>query len=198
MVGELERTGLEALMDLSKWRGPASEYLKSLEAAIAANKTLDATVKKQAATLGASEKEVKRAAASLAQFEKATAKAKRESESLDKAMRAQRESMGRFYASFGRNLQQFGKNMSRYVTLPLVAAGGASAKFAMDFEQKMANIQSIGKQTTKELGLLGDELLAMSTDLSVTSASAIELADTFYFLQGSGFAGKEACLWRWG
>lgn len=174
MADGLERTGIEALMDLSKWRGPASEYLKSLNKMIATNKNLDNAVKSQAKILSASEKEVKRAATSMA------------------ALAKQVESTGRFYASAGRNMQQFGKVMSRYVTLPILAATGASIKFAVDFEQKMANIQSIGKQTAVELGALGDELLAMSTDLSQTSASATELADTFYFLQGSGFAGQEA------
>ena len=174
MAGELERTGLEALMDLSRWRGSAKEYLSDLDKMIAQNKRLDTEVGKQAKSLKSSEGEVKRAAASM------------------KQLASEVEATGRFYASFGRNLQQFGKNLSRYVTLPLLAVGGASAKFAIDFEQKMANIQSIGRQTTAELGKLGDELIAMSTDLNMSSASAVELADTFYFLQGSGFEGADA------
>jgi len=170
----VELVGLEAIMGLTGFRGNAKEYLDTLDAMIKKNKALDDAVEEASYQSGLSEKKIK---ALNTQIRRSVVDTK---------------AWGRSLASTGRTFQQVGRNMTRYITLPLIAAGGASAKFAVDFEQKMANIPSIGRQTTGELRLLGDELLDMSTDLKLSSASAIELAETFYFLQGSGFEGADA------
>ena len=38
---------------------------------------------------------------------------------------------------FGKSVQSVGKKMSTMVTLPLLAAGGASLKMSMDFQKSM-------------------------------------------------------------
>lgn len=175
---ELSRTGIRAMMDLSQFRGPANEYLRALAQMIEKNREAEKAVQNTAQSWGIQEKEVKQAAQAIT-----AANAKHIAEV---------ERLGRTYTSFGRNLQQVGANLSRYVTLPLLAAAGAAGKVAVDFEQKMAAIQSIGGQTGAELETLGQKFLDMSMDITQSSASALELADVFYFLQGSGFQGAEA------
>ena len=46
-------------------------------------------------------------------------------------------------AKIGKKLTDIGKTMTKYVTLPIVAAGTASTKFAMDFADSMAKVSTI-------------------------------------------------------
>lgn len=89
-------------------------------------------------------------------------------------------------------MKSMGKTMSVGVTLPLLAVGVAGVKMASDLDKSMRNIQSISKQTDAEMLTLRDTFLAMSTDLSVTTDSADQLAQAFYNIQSSGFAGDDA------
>lgn len=89
-------------------------------------------------------------------------------------------------------LTSVGAGMTAAITVPLVAAGAAGVKMALDLDAAMRNIQSISKQTDAEIAALSDTFIDMSTDLSKTTDSAKNLADAFYTIQGSGFAGADA------
>jgi TP901 family phage tail tape measure protein len=56
----------------------------------------------------------------------------------------------------------------------------------------MRNIQSVGRQTEEELSALSDTFVRMSTDATVTRDSALNLANAFQEIQGSGFEGADA------
>ncbi|NCD41520.1 MAG: phage tail tape measure protein, partial [Bacteroidia bacterium] len=43
----------------------------------------------------------------------------------------------------GENLQKVGKSLTTYVTLPIIAAGGAATKMAMDFETDFAKVSTL-------------------------------------------------------
>jgi len=45
--------------------------------------------------------------------------------------------------AFGSKLQSVGGNLTRSLTLPLVAAGGAATKMAFDFDKSMTKIKSL-------------------------------------------------------
>jgi len=92
----------------------------------------------------------------------------------------------------GSMMTSTGAMMTAGITLPLLAAGGAAAKFATDFDAQMRNIQSISKQSDESLGVLSDRFITMSTDLTKTRDSAENLAKGFYQIQSSGFAGEDA------
>ncbi len=89
-------------------------------------------------------------------------------------------------------MNKLGQDLSLKVTAPLVAIGTASVKMAMDLDESMRNIQSVGGQTEEELQALSDLFVDMSTDITKTTDSAQNLADAFYDIQGSGFEGADA------
>lgn len=92
----------------------------------------------------------------------------------------------------GQKMQSVGAKMTASLTVPIVAAGAAGVKMAMDLDEAMRNIQSVGGQTNEELKALSDTFVDMSTDLTKTTDSAQALASAFYDIQGSGFEGADA------
>jgi len=101
-------------------------------------------------------------------------------------------SVGASLSAFGGALGNLGRGMTLGITLPLAAVSVAAAKTAIDLDASMRNIQSISKESDTSLMALRDTFLDMSTDMSVTTASANELAEGFYQIQSSGFAGADA------
>jgi hypothetical protein len=61
--------------------------------------------------------------------------------------------------------------MTRNVTLPLVAIGGAAIKMSADLDKSMRNIQAFGGQTEDQLKDLSDSFREMSKD-SISSLRA--------------------------
>ena len=94
--------------------------------------------------------------------------------------------------SLGKSATALGKTLTAGLTLPLVGIGIAAVKMASDMDREMKNIQSISKATDAEIAALSQTFVDMSTDLTVTTDSAVKLAEGFYTIQGSGFAGADA------
>lgn len=92
----------------------------------------------------------------------------------------------------GQQAHAVGRDLTVGLTLPIVGMGTAAVKAAGDLDQGMKNIQSISKQTDRDINALSDSFVDMSTDLSQTTDSAAGLASAFYDIQGSGFAGADA------
>ncbi len=92
----------------------------------------------------------------------------------------------------GASLTNVGAKMTAAFTVPIVAAGVAAVKTAMDFDRSMKNIQSISGKTNEEIAQLGQVFLDMSRNIEMTTDSAQNLADGFYDIQSSGFAGTDA------
>lgn len=93
--------------------------------------------------------------------------------------------------SFGDNVTKIGTSLTT-LTAPLALAGATGVKMAMDLDREMRNIQSISKATDAEIATLSDTFIDMSTDITKTTDSAINLASAFYDIQGSGFEGADA------
>lgn len=101
-------------------------------------------------------------------------------------------------SSISSGLKSAGSALTMGVTLPLVAASVAVGALGVNavqtgakFDTQMKNIQSISKQTDGEIQMLGNEFLRMSENINVTTDSATKLAEGFYFIQSSGFAGAD-------
>lgn len=92
----------------------------------------------------------------------------------------------------GSSLTQIGGMMTAAITVPVLAAGAAIVKTSSDMDTQMRNIQSISRQTDEEIAALRKQFIDMSTDLTKTTDSAEVLAQGFYFIQSSGFAGADA------
>ena len=90
---------------------------------------------------------------------------------------------------FGRSVQAVGSSMSTMITLPLVAAGGASIKMSLDFQKSMTKIQTLVGKTDVEIKGMTDDILAMSGDVA---KSPVELAEGLYFLESAGLRAENA------
>ena len=89
----------------------------------------------------------------------------------------------------GRKMQNIGKSLSKYVTLPLVAAGTASFMAAKDFEASMSKITGLVGVASDQVEKWKDDLLRLGPELGKTPT---ELADALFFVTSAGLRGAEA------
>ncbi len=80
-------------------------------------------------------------------------------------------------ANIGKKLTSVGKTMTKYVTLPIVAAGTASTKFAMDFADSVAKVSTIADTGKVPIENLKSGILDLSNK---TGKAATELAEGLY------------------
>ena len=96
---------------------------------------------------------------------------------------------------FAKNVEGVTKGLSETGEglIKLGAAGAAglalATKASMDFDTQLRNIQSISKSTEEEIQGMGDTFVRLSKQLP---QSATQLAEGFYNIQSSGFAGSDA------
>jgi len=97
--------------------------------------------------------------------------------------------------NIGKNLEDMGRTVSdagvgfAKIGAAGVAGLGLATKSAMDFDSQLRNIQSISKSTESEIQSMGKTFIGLSKELPQT---ATQLAEGFYNIQGSGFAGADA------
>jgi TP901 family phage tail tape measure protein len=91
--------------------------------------------------------------------------------------------------SFGSKLQSVGGNLTRSLTLPLVAIGGAATKMAFDFDKSMTMIKSLVGVAGDEVDAMGETAKQMALD---TGKSASEAAEALFFITSAGLRGDEA------
>jgi TP901 family phage tail tape measure protein len=91
--------------------------------------------------------------------------------------------------NFGKRVSALGSSLQTRLTLPLVAAGGASIKMAADFDKSMTQIKTL-------VGVAGDTVDQMSVSVKrlATEAgiSSGEAADALFFITSAGLRGAEA------
>ncbi len=95
-------------------------------------------------------------------------------------------------ANIGATISQVGLAMTATLTLPIIAALGASGKLAVDFDKAMKSIQTISKQTDSEIKNISQDILKMSTDIKQTVDSPTELAQALYEINSAAFYGTDA------
>ena len=89
----------------------------------------------------------------------------------------------------GRKMQNIGRSLSKYVTLPLVAAGTASFMAAKDFEASMSKITGLVGVASDQVEQWKDDLIKLGPELGKTPT---ELADALFFVTSAGLRGAEA------
>jgi TP901 family phage tail tape measure protein len=83
---------------------------------------------------------------------------------MDKANKEMAGSVDKLNAKLkitGDLMMNVGKSMTRYLTVPLAAAGGLAIKMASDWQQGMAKINTTAQLSAKELKKLGDEIYSI-------------------------------------
>jgi len=93
------------------------------------------------------------------------------------------------FKKLGDSAMAVGKQMSMRMTLPIVAAGGASIKMASDFESSMTKIQSLVGRSEQEVKGLTESVLKLSGE---TARAPQELADAMFFITSAGIEGADA------
>lgn len=96
--------------------------------------------------------------------------------------------IGQSMQRIGTNLQQSGAVMTRRLTLPLVAAGGAIVKVAADFETGMNRVRAVSGATGTEFDALRNQAMELGR---TTQFSAAQAADAMGFLAMAGFDANE-------
>lgn len=91
----------------------------------------------------------------------------------------------------GSSLTAAGKKVNRGVTLPILAIGAVTGKFAIDFEKQMRNVNSIAQLPEPTFQRLNKQVLAMA---GPTAQAPKTLAEGLYDLVSSGFDAKESIV----
>jgi len=91
--------------------------------------------------------------------------------------------------SFGNKMQTVGRSMSTKLTLPLVAAGTAATKLALDFDKSMTQIESLVGIAGDKVKEMGETAKKMAVD---TGRSANEAAEALFFITSAGLRGSQA------
>lgn len=91
--------------------------------------------------------------------------------------------------AFGKKMQSVGRSMSTQLTLPLVAAGAAATKLALDFDKSMTQIESLVGIAANEVAKMGEAAKKMATE---TGRSANEAGEALFFITSAGLRGAEA------
>ncbi|MGI8351672.1 phage tail tape measure protein [Niallia circulans] len=98
------------------------------------------------------------------------------------------EETGNRLTKIGDKMKTIGKNMSMYVTAPIVGVGGLAVKTGIEFEEGMSKVAAVS-------GATGDDLKALekqARDLgAATQFSAKEAADGMQYLALAGFKTKD-------
>lgn len=86
-----------------------------------------------------------------------------------------------FVEKMGSSMTKFGKSMTKYVTVPLAAIGGASIAAASTFDSSMAKLSTIadtsGGKGSKSISKLRTEIMNLSNE---TGISASDIAESAY------------------
>lgn len=93
-----------------------------------------------------------------------------------KIFNAQTKRMSTTLKKVGGNMESFGRSMTTFVTLPLVAAAGAGVKFFADFEQGLRGVEKTSGLARPEVEKLGRVFDQLSTEIPVSTAEMLELA----------------------
>jgi TP901 family phage tail tape measure protein len=97
--------------------------------------------------------------------------------------------VGGAFQSAGRQISAVGSTMTRRVTLPIVGAGVAAVKTAMDFETSFAQIEGLVGVTGDELDVLRQAAVELGPAFG---KSAGEAGEALFFITSAGLRGQEA------
>lgn len=101
----------------------------------------------------------------------------------DEAMKSI-SSVGKNMEDTGKKIEKFGKDLTKKVTAPVMAIGGAAIKVGMDFEQSMSKVKAMSGATDEQMKKL--EKAARDAG-ATTSKSAKESADALSYMALAGW-----------
>ena len=123
------------------------------------------------------------------QFQAGMASVNASTAAADAAVKKASASMTASMAAAGVKMQAIGKQMTRYLTLPILAIGVASVKFFADFESSMAKIVGLVGVAKEQVEDWKEQVLAMGP---ATGQGPEKLADALFFITSAGIRWAEA------
>ncbi len=108
-----------------------------------------------------------------------------------KIFNAQTKRMRANLMKAGTRMKSFGRGMTTFVTLPLLAAGAAGVKMFGDFQQGLRGVEKTTGLSRAEVAKLGKVFDQLSTEIPVTTAEMLELAQAGGQLGVTGSANLE-------
>ena len=106
---------------------------------------------------------------------------------LRKADHIKLTQLGKQLENTGKKLDETGQKVTKNLTLPIVAASGASVKAGMDFDSAMSQVAATMGVTTDEIQDLRDYAIEMG---SSTSFSATDAANALNYMALAGYDAK--------
>ena len=98
------------------------------------------------------------------------------------------KSVGEKVQEVGSGITSVGKDMTKYVTAPIVAAGTVAVKKAADFESGMSKVQAISGATADEM----ERLKTSARDMAAQSKfTASETADAYSYMAMAGWKAEQ-------
>lgn len=102
---------------------------------------------------------------------------------MERAAQRTTKKISRSLGRAGRGMKNVGQSMNRYVTLPLMAAGGAAIKFGSDFEESLAQAQAQADLTGEQVSFIGDS----AEDVAVRTGEATsDIIEAYKFTISAG------------
>jgi TP901 family phage tail tape measure protein len=89
----------------------------------------------------------------------------------------------------GQDLGRVGRNLTTAITLPIIGAGAAITKVAVDFDTALRRIVGLTDVTAEEIEGIREAILSLS---GVVGKTPQELAEAFYFLASAGLTTQQA------
>lgn len=125
----------------------------------------------------------------IKEFENALKQAKLSINEIVPAGEEAAKSIEQSFAKAAKKMQSIGKQMTMYVTAPIIGFATGAVKSAMAFEAQMTKMISI-------IGISRDEVEAWYSSVldfaSVSGVAPLKLAEGLYFATSAGFRGAEA------
>lgn len=178
-----------------------ASYKQSNDAVKTAEKEYDKlskTIKDYPKDLAKAEKAVNNEKASMNGLEKSISKAEQELKQFNKEQMIANSSftkqadhldqMSDKYGKISQKMRSVGRNMSMYVTTPIVGAMGYAGKLGVEFDDGMRKVQAISGATGKDL----DALKAKAREMGATTKfSATDSAEAMNYMAMAGWKSKD-------
>lgn len=90
------------------------------------------------------------------------------------------------------SLETVGRGLSRYVTAPVLLAGAASVKFALNFEDSMLLVHTQAGASTAEVNRMSGDILNLVTSGQSFAQTANSMAKGLFYIESEGIRGAAA------
>lgn len=124
-----------------------------------------------------------------AKFKSSADQAKQASDRIAASSKAMSDAFASNLQDAGKSLTSIGKNLTMYVSAPLVAAGIGVVAFAQKFESEMTKVETLAGVNRAQVAAWKDDVLAMSDALGRSPA---DLAHGLLVVTSAGERGAEA------